>query len=104
MVFFNNTPNPSQFQAMESTTTLKTNRVEPVLRDFVISFNVDVMGFVTIAGEKEEAIWSSFEYCWHSAQTVNYATIAILSQHIDSAIRYLWYVKALGKAIVLMKP
>jgi len=56
MVFFNNNPNPPQFQTMESATALKTNGIEPVLRDFVISFNVDVMRFVPIAGEKEETI------------------------------------------------
>jgi len=44
---------------------LETDWIEPELRDFVISFNVDVMRLIEITGIKKESIWADPEYSWH---------------------------------------
>jgi hypothetical protein len=42
-----------QFKTIKSTTILKADWIEPVLRDFVISFDMDVMRFIAITGIKK---------------------------------------------------
>jgi len=66
LLFFNYTPNLFQLKAVETATVLKANRIEPVLCDLVISFNMYVMRLIAITGIKKESIGTGSEYSWHS--------------------------------------
>jgi len=50
----------------EATTLLQANGIEPDLRYLVIPFNVNMFGLRTIAGVKEEPVWSNPENARHS--------------------------------------
>ena len=51
----------------EATTTLQPTWIKPELREVIVTFDVNMWGFIPIPGIEEETIWPDSEYRWHLA-------------------------------------
>jgi hypothetical protein len=83
VVLLDHIPNSSQFQAVEPSTALETNWVEPILRDPVIPLHMDMMRFITISGIEEEPIWSRSHNSRHFAPHSSSISLAPLFNLAD---------------------
>jgi hypothetical protein len=63
--------NPSELRWSESPARLEADGVEPVLRNIVVSFDVNAYRFTTITRIEEEAVRTFSQYCRHRILRVN---------------------------------
>jgi hypothetical protein len=59
---FNNTLNFSNLHGIKTAALLQAHRVNPKLRDFIFTLNVNVQRFVPIPGVKEKSIGADLGY------------------------------------------
>jgi hypothetical protein len=56
---------PIYFAAAKPATVLQANRIEPKLRDTLVTFDVDMRRLVSISCIEKEPIWSDSEHRRH---------------------------------------
>ena len=67
-MLFNEPLYPLDLGPSESAAALKPNRVEPELRDVVVTLHMDVGWFLAIPSIEEEPIWAKPQHRWHVAK------------------------------------
>ena len=55
----------TKFCPSKPTASLQSDRVEPELRDLVLTLDVNMLWFVAIARVEEQSVRAYPEYCWH---------------------------------------
>jgi hypothetical protein len=55
----------TEFCPSKPTASLQPDRVEPELRDLVLTLDVNMLRFVSIAGVEEQSVRAHPEYCRH---------------------------------------
>lgn len=78
--------NPPEFRWSESAARLEADGVEPVLRNIVVSFDVNVYRFTTIARIEEEAVRTFSQYCRHRILSLN-ARLSRITAFIEAKSR-----------------
>jgi hypothetical protein len=58
--------NPPQLDAIEAHASLKSNRIEPVLGDIIVSFDMNMRRLLTVACVEEESIRTDAEHRRHA--------------------------------------
>jgi hypothetical protein len=71
--------NSTEFCPIKATASLQPDRIEPELGDLVLTLDVNVLRFITIAGVEEQSIRAYPEYCRHLFFVSNCSLASLLN-------------------------